>query len=132
MEYQLATERKEIGSFVGMWMALESAIHSKVSQKEQNKYCILTQLRGIQKTGPDEPISKAGIEMQTQRNRHVDPEGEGEGGMNWESSIDICTLPCIKQIISGNLLYNTGFPGGSDSKESVCNAGDLGLIPGLG
>ena len=25
-----------------------------------------------------------------------------------------------------------GFPGGSDSKESDCNAGDLGLIPGLG
>ena len=25
-----------------------------------------------------------------------------------------------------------GFPGGSDSKESFCNAGDLGLIPGLG
>ena len=23
-------------------------------------------------------------------------------------------------------------PGGSDSKESVCNAGDLGSIPGLG
>ena len=25
-----------------------------------------------------------------------------------------------------------GFPGGSDGKESYCNAGDLGLIPGLG
>ena len=25
-----------------------------------------------------------------------------------------------------------GFPAGSDSKESACNAGDLGLIPGLG
>ena len=25
-----------------------------------------------------------------------------------------------------------GFPGGSDGKESVCNAGDLGSIPGLG
>ena len=25
-----------------------------------------------------------------------------------------------------------GFPGGSDGKESACNAGDLGLIPGLG
>ena len=24
-----------------------------------------------------------------------------------------------------------GFPGGSVSKESACNAGDLGLIPGL-
>ena len=25
-----------------------------------------------------------------------------------------------------------GFPGGSDGKESTCNAGDLGLIPWLG
>ena len=25
-----------------------------------------------------------------------------------------------------------GFPGGSDGKESACNAGDLGLIPWLG
>ena len=25
-----------------------------------------------------------------------------------------------------------GFPGGSDSKESTCNAGDLGSILGLG
>ena len=25
-----------------------------------------------------------------------------------------------------------GFPGGSDGTESACNAGDLGLIPGLG
>ena len=25
-----------------------------------------------------------------------------------------------------------GFPGGSDDKQTACNAGDLGLIPGLG
>ena len=25
-----------------------------------------------------------------------------------------------------------GFPGGSDGKETVCNAGDLGFTPGLG
>ena len=25
-----------------------------------------------------------------------------------------------------------GFPGGLDSKEAACNAGDLGSIPGLG
>ena len=25
-----------------------------------------------------------------------------------------------------------GFPGGSDGKESACNAGDLDSIPGLG
>ena len=27
---------------------------------------------------------------------------------------------------------STGFPGGSDGKESACNAGDPGLIPRLG
>ena len=31
-----------------------------------------------------------------------------------------------------NLIHARGFPGGSHSKESTCNAGDLGLIPGLG
>ena len=29
-------------------------------------------------------------------------------------------------------LVFSGFPGGSDGKESTCNVGDLGLIPGLG
>ena len=28
--------------------------------------------------------------------------------------------------------YSVGFPGGSDSKESACNAGNPGLIPGSG
>ena len=27
-------------------------------------------------------------------------------------------------------IYIVDFPGGSDGKESACNAGDLGLIPG--
>ena len=29
-------------------------------------------------------------------------------------------------------LVFTGFPGGSDSEESACNAGDPGSVPGLG
>ena len=28
--------------------------------------------------------------------------------------------------------YHHGYPGGSGGKESACNAGDPGLIPGLG
>ena len=28
--------------------------------------------------------------------------------------------------------YNLGVPGGSDCKEFACNAGDPGLVPGLG
>ena len=30
------------------------------------------------------------------------------------------------------MMFYMVFPGGSDGKESVCNAGDLGSIPGLG
>ena len=40
------------------------------------------------------------------------------GGINWEVAINIYTL--------------LGFPGGSAGKESACNAGDLGSVPGLG
>ena len=35
-------------------------------------------------------------------------QGEGEGGTNWEIKFDINTLPCVKQIASGNQLYSTG------------------------
>ena len=31
-----------------------------------------------------------------------------------------------------NVVESFGFPGGSDGKESACNAGDMSLIPGLG
>ena len=33
--------------FVEMWMGLESVIQSEVSQKEKNKYCMLTHIYGI-------------------------------------------------------------------------------------
>ena len=33
---------------------------------------------------------------------------------------------------SGDFMMCGGFPGGSPGKESTCNTGDLGSIPGLG
>ena len=39
-------------------------------------------------------------------------------------------LECLC-LLEGALRF-MGFPGGSAGKESSCNAGDLGLIPGLG
>ena len=47
MEYYSAIKRNEFGSFVGMWMDLESAIQSELSQREKNEYCILTHICGI-------------------------------------------------------------------------------------
>ena len=36
-----------------------------------------------------------------------------------------------KNIHWGPAMYVQGFPGGSDSKESACNVGGLGSVPGL-
>ena len=49
MEYHSATKRNEIGSFVEMWMDIETVTLSEVSQKEKNKYWILTHICGIWK-----------------------------------------------------------------------------------
>ena len=47
MEYYSAIKRNEIGSFVETWMDLETVIQSEVSQKEKNKYRILTYVCGV-------------------------------------------------------------------------------------
>ena len=47
MEYYSAIKRNEIRSFVEMCMDLESVIQNEVSQKEKNKYRILTHICGI-------------------------------------------------------------------------------------
>ena len=41
-------------------------------------------------------------------NGHVDMVGEGEGEINSESSTDTYTLPSVKYIASGELLYRPG------------------------
>ena len=82
MEYYSAIKGNETGSFVMMWMNLESVIQNEISQKEKNKYHILTHIYGIQKNGTDEPIFKAGIQTQMQITDLCTQSGEGEGGMN--------------------------------------------------
>ena len=47
MEYYSAIKRNKIGSFVEMWMDPESVIQSEVSQKDKNKFHILTHICGI-------------------------------------------------------------------------------------
>ena len=79
MEYYSAIKRNGIGSFVEMWMDLETAIQSEVSQKEKNKYRILTHICGIWKHGIDELICKAEIETKTERtNVWITRGGKGE------------------------------------------------------
>ena len=47
MEYYSAIKRNEMEVFVMRWMELEYVIQSEVSQKEKNKYSMLTHIYGI-------------------------------------------------------------------------------------
>ena len=46
---------------------------------------------------------------------------------------DVCVCVCVCIYIYIYIyIYVWGFPDGADGEESTCNAGDPGLIPGLG
>ena len=47
MEYYSATKRNKIVQFADMWMNLETVIQSEVSQKEKNKYHMVSLTCGI-------------------------------------------------------------------------------------
>ena len=47
MEYYSAIKKDEIMPFAATWMQLEIIIQSEVSQKEKNKYRMLTHIYGI-------------------------------------------------------------------------------------
>ena len=49
-------------------------------------------------------------------------------GGKWKESLLSCSASKIWIVTA----FLKSFPGGSDSKESVCSVGDPGLIPGLG
>ena len=52
------------------------------------------------------------------RDGSVDIVGEGEGETNWDSSTDLYTLPCVKEIASENLPYSIG-------SSAQCSVTDL-------
>ena len=66
MEYYSAIKRNEIEVFVVRWMDLESVIRSEVSQKDKNKYCMLTHIysKKKRKSGSEEPRGRTGIKTQ--------------------------------------------------------------------
>ena len=64
--YYSTIKRNEIELFVVRCMDLESVIQSEVSQKEKNKYHMLTHIYGIQKkkNGSKEPRGRTGVKTQ--------------------------------------------------------------------
>ena len=67
MEYYSAIKKNTFESVLMRWMNLEPIIQSEVSQKEKDKYRILTHVYGIQKNGTEEFIFRETREKQTQK-----------------------------------------------------------------
>ena len=44
----------------------------------------------------------------------------------------VCVCVCVYTALLGRQVYVRGFPGDLDGKESACNTGDPGSIPGSG
>ena len=60
------------------------------------------------------------------------PQWRGAAGLPGFPALTLTSFqPLLHGALSPALVYE-GFPGGSDSKESVCSAGDPGSITGLG
>ena len=65
MEYYSAIQRNTFESVLMRWMNLEPIIQSEISQKEKDKYCILTYIYRILKNFIEEFIYRAAMEKQT-------------------------------------------------------------------
>ena len=107
MEYYLAIKRNTFESVLMRCMKLEPMIQSKLCQKEKDKCCILTHIYGIQKDGTDKFIYRAAMEKDIE-NRLMDMGGGQERVRCMERVTWKLTLPYVKQIVNGNLLYGSG------------------------
>ena len=65
VKYYTAIRRNAFESVLTWWMNLEPIIQSEVSQKEKEKYHILTHIYRNQKNGTEEFIYRAAMEKQT-------------------------------------------------------------------
>ena len=62
MECYSAIKRNAFESVLMRWMNLEPIIESDITQKEKDKYHILTHIYGIYKDGTDEIIHREAME----------------------------------------------------------------------
>ena len=88
MEYYLTIKRNKSESALVRWMNLQPIKQSEVSQKERNKYHMLMHIHGIWENNKLLTYFQGMNTDADKEKRLVDKEGEGEDGMNWESSIE--------------------------------------------
>ena len=99
MEYYSAIKRNQLGSFVETWMHLETVIQSEVSQKEKNKYHILTHICGTCEMVQMNWFAEQKLRHRSREQTYGHQGGKEAGGggvLNYEFGIDMYTFICIK------------------------------------
>ena len=83
----LAIKKNKMVPFIAPWIDLEIIILSEVSQKEKDKYHMISLNVWTLKYGTDEPIYKTETQSQTESHREsrfvVAKRKESRGGMDW-------------------------------------------------
>ena len=129
MEYYSVIQRNTFGSVLMKWMSLEPIIQSEVSQKEKDKYHILTHIYRTRKT-----VLKNLFIGQQWRNRHREQtcghgerggEGEMNGKSNMETYITICKIVSqrefavwLRKLKQGLCINLEGWEGVGDGREA--------------
>ena len=109
MEYYSAIKKNEMMQFAATWMDLEIIILSKVSQKEKDKYHMISLTCGIKNMMQMNLVYETETGSETWRADMWLPRGSGDGiRMHWEFGINRCKLLYIESINNRVLLYSTG------------------------
>ena len=104
IEYYLAIEKNEIMPFAATWMGLEIIMLSKESQKEKDKYHMISLICGIYNMTQMNLSTK-----QKQTHRHREQTSDCQGGrLDWEFGTSRCKLLHREWINNKVLLYSTG------------------------
>ena len=101
----LSHEKNEIIPFVTPWMNVEISILSEVSQKEKDKYHMISHMWNLS-YNTNELINET--DSKTQRTRLVAREKGYGGGIDWKFGISRCKLVCVRWINNKVLMHSTG------------------------
>ena len=106
MEYYSAIKKNEIMPFAATWMELETLILSKVSQKEKDKYHMISHIWNLI-YGTNERFHRKEHHVLGEQTYGCQGEGGGSG-MDWELGVNRCRLLPLEWISNEILLCSTG------------------------
>ena len=106
MEYYSAIKKNNIMPFAATWMKLKTLILSEVSQKEKDKYHMISLISAISYSAQMNLSTEK--KLMDMENRLLIAEGEGGSGMDGEFGVNRCKLLPLEWVSNEMLLCSTG------------------------